>query len=116
MLQFCNHTNRPISVCILRFTPNCDGNQGNFTKEGWWNLDPNQCAVTFGGSCEDLNRFFGYFAVDADGRVWAGDIVRGVPNRAFSMCEFTGASDTQDVGFRLLDVDDNDNVTVNLVA
>jgi uncharacterized membrane protein len=113
MLRFCNSYHTTVNVAIIYYHPNCpDG--GDWVKKGWWVLNPGECKVPYGGDLNDLNRYYLYVAEAIDGRFWAGEYVRQVPNRAFEWCENTASTDSRQAGFRLLDIGDNDNFTVNL--
>ncbi len=114
MLRFCNQYPREVWVSIMWYHPNCsDG--GNWEKKGWWHLFPGECKVVFGEDLDEINRYYTFFAHASDGAVWAGPYVRAVPHTAYDWCEWTANTDSRDVGFRLLDIGDNDDYTVNLV-
>ncbi len=113
MLKFSNHYRVRLSVAIMWYTPNCpDG--GDWTKKGWWTIDPGQSKIASGLDLADVNRYWCYFARATDGAFWAGDIARMAPSRAFDWCEWTSSSDASQIGFRLLDVGDDDDHTLNL--
>lgn len=115
MLQFINSYPHRLDLTIMWFTPNCvDG--GDWTKSGWWPLSPGQSAVVHGADLADINRFWCYFARAADGAFWAGDIARNVPPRVFTWCEWTSSTDAFQIGYRLLDVGDRDDMTISLVS
>lgn len=112
-LIFCNKYTAGVSVAILWYTPNCpDG--GDWSKAGWYDLSPGQCTTVFNGDLDEVNRYWGYYAEATDGAFWAGDVTTDVPDRAFNWCINTGSSDSRQIGFRVLDVQDNDDYTVNL--
>ena len=114
-LTFCNRYSSGVSVAIMWYTPGCpDG--GDWSKAGWYNLAPGQCAKVFNGDLDDVNRYCCYFAEAADGAFWAGDVVTQVPHRAFDWCLNTGSTDSRQVGFRVFDVGDSDDVTVSLTS
>lgn len=114
MLTIGNHYPRTVWVSIMWYTPNCpDG--GDWSKAGWWKIDPGHAANIFGGDLDEVNRYFCYYAHTADGVVWAGPYVRAVPHQAYDWCEWTGSTDSRDVGFRLLDIEDYDDFTLNLI-
>lgn len=113
MLQFCNRHTQTLWVTIMFYHPNCpDG--GDWEKKGWWGIAPGECNVVFGGDLDDLNQYYCFYAEANDGVVWAGPYVRSVTNRAFDWCENVSSTDARDVGYRLLDIGDNDDYTVNL--
>lgn len=113
MLTICNAYSKTVWVAIMWYTPNCiDG--GDWTKEGWWGIAPNQCANVFGGDLSDVNRYFCYYAIADDGTLWSGPYHRSIPDHVFDWCEWVADSQSYDVGFRLLDIGDNDDFTLTL--
>lgn len=113
MLAFTNLTQVEINVAIMWYTPNCpDG--GDWSKAGWYILAPGQNKQVFDGDLHDINRNWLFFAEDLEGRIWAGPFVRAVPPTAFDWCEWTASTASRDVGFRLQDIGDNDDVTINI--
>ncbi len=115
MLRVCNHYTRTIWVTIMWYSPNC-GDGGNWRKRGWWKIDPGQCKIVFGEDLEDINRYFCYYANSSDGSEWSGPYIRDVPINAFLWCEWSKDSQSREIGYRLLDIEDNDDFTLNLVA
>jgi uncharacterized membrane protein len=114
MLQFCNNYPADVWVCILWYHPGCpDG--GDWEKAGWWHLAPGECKVVFGDDLEDINRYWYFHGDAADGAFWAGAPTIFVPFEAFDWCVDTASTDGFTVGLRELDVDGNDDMTVNLV-
>ncbi len=115
MLKFCNNYPVDVSVCIMWYHPGCpDG--GDWEKMGWWNLSPGECNVVYANDLDDVNRYWYFYAEAADGAYWAGPNVTAVPYERFDWCVNTASTTSRDVGFRELDVGDNDGVTVNLSA
>ncbi|MFC7263745.1 DUF1036 domain-containing protein [Streptomyces lutosisoli] len=113
MLKFINQYPQKLAVTIMWYTPNCvDG--GDWTKKGWWNLAPGQSAVVHGGDLSDINRYWCYFAHAADGAFWAGDLARQAPSRAFDWCEWTSSTDSTQIGYRMQDVGDHDDLDITL--
>jgi uncharacterized membrane protein len=116
-LTLCNSYSQPISTAIMFFSPDTCGGEGeNFEMMGWWNLAPGSCALVFANDLEDLNRFWYYFAHARDGTVWAGPWGASVPAEAFDQCFGIGISTGESIGFRELDVGDNDDFTLTFVA
>lgn len=120
MLAFRNRYPKGLWVAIMYYSPGCsDG--GDWEKKGWWRLTPGQRKVVYGGDLADLNRYYCFYAEADDGAVWAGPYVRFLPYQAFDWCEWTACSHSDGspcgvtVGLRLLDIDSNDDFTVNLV-
>jgi hypothetical protein len=96
--------------------------------EGWWHLNPGQCAVTYSGAL--TNRYFYVHAEYDDGRIAVGPAVFSIEDPAFSWdeqatlhgsncLEKDTAADTCDDqpynrGFRQVDVGSNSNFTYTL--
>jgi uncharacterized membrane protein len=114
-LTFNNEYSAPVSISILWYSPGCpDG--GDWELAGWYNLDTGQGMTVFFGDLDDINRYWYFNAEAIDGAYWAGDVVHDVPPTAFDWCWNTGSNVASPVGFREIDVGDNDDFTVNLVA
>lgn len=96
-------------------TPNCpDG--GNFTKRGWWVLEPGQCTNIFNRNLADVNRYYYVYADAPDGKVWSGNYIRAVPDFAFQLCEWVVRNPSRNVGFQQVDIGDNDDFTLTLTV
>jgi hypothetical protein len=80
---------------------------------GWYNLDTGQSMTV---DLDDINRYWFFNADATDGAYWAGDVVHDVPPTAFDWCWNTDSNVAFSVGFREIDVGDNDDFTVNLVG
>jgi uncharacterized membrane protein len=116
-LTLCNSYTSRIYTAIMFYSPDrCGGDGGNFETMGWWPLNPGQCALVYGNDLEDLNRFWYYFAMADDGAVWAGPFGTSVPRAAFDGCFGTGvggaSSEFIAIGYRELDIGDNDDYTL----
>jgi len=118
MLRFCNSHPVRVWTAISFFSPeDCSGDGGGWQNMGWWPVNPGQCVVVYGNDLADLNRFWYFFAEGDDGRVWAGPFPTFVhPTDAFNVCDGFGTTQLIRVGFRELDVHDNDEVTLTLVT
>ena len=108
-LKFCNHTNEQVSVAIGY--NDLDSNE--WTSEGWWTLDPNQCKVVFGGVLK--SRYYYYYA-DSDSGKWDGDYIFCVQDKKF---DITGAKDCKSrgyepEGFREIDVGEDTSKIIDL--
>lgn len=114
MLRFCNNYPETVWVTIEWYHPDCEDG-GDWEKAGWWKIDPGQCKTAYGGSLRDVNRYWYFYAHASDGAYWAGPYEDVVPHTAFDWCSDTGSTDSRVVGLRELDIDSNDNYTVNLV-
>ena len=93
----------------------CGGEGGNWQAIGWFAIAPGATATLYANDLDDVNnRFWYYFAEAVDGAVWSGDINTYVTNAAFNICQGLGSTAYRTVGFRELDVGDNDSFTLTL--
>jgi uncharacterized membrane protein len=118
MLRFVNGYRTSISTMVEWHHPDCrDGDDylGEWEKAGWWNLEPGQSAIVFGGDLADVNRFWYFFADAADGAFWAGPFEEVVPWNAFQACEKIRTSNSFVVGMRELDIGDSADFTLTFV-
>ncbi len=118
MLRFTNNYPEPVSVMIEFYSPNCSDEGtwlGDWVKQGWWNMQPGESKIPFGGDLEDVNRYWYFYAHATDGAYWAGPVHVDVPGFAFDECKYLGQTGTRTVGMREIDIDDNDDFTVTLV-
>ena len=65
-LRFTNNYPSTLWAMIEWYHPNCEDG-GNWEKAGWWKIDPGQTKTVFGGDVSDVNRYWYFFAHDADG-------------------------------------------------
>jgi uncharacterized membrane protein len=83
---------------------------------GWWILEPGACALVYANDLADVNRYWYYFAEARDGSFWAGPWSAQVTNEAFggsNWCHGLGTTAaTRTIGYRELDVGDNDDYTL----
>jgi uncharacterized membrane protein len=116
-LTLCNSYPQAISTAIMFYSPDtCGGEGDNFEMMGWWNLAPGSCALVYANDLEDLNRYWYFFAHASDGAVWAGPWGASVPTHAFDQCFGIGVNPGESIGFRELDVGDNDDYTLTFTA
>ena len=118
MLAFCNHTSEQLWVAYMFYSPgDCGGEGGNWQTIGWFEMNPGACTTVYGNSLGDVhNRYWYYYAENAGASiVWAGPVNVYVPDTAFNHCYAIGDTVSRIVGYRLLDVGDNDDYTVNLI-
>jgi uncharacterized membrane protein len=100
----------------------CGGDGGDFEMMGWWKIEPNSCALVFANDLEDVNQFWYYFAHAADGAFWAGPWGANVPRHAFGgdqACwgsQKNAGTEFERIGYRELDIGDNDDYTLTFVA
>jgi len=115
-LTLCNSYSSRISAAIMFYSPDTCGGEGqNFEMQGWWNIEPGSCALVYGNDLEDLNRFWYYFAHSNDGAMWSGPFTASVPSEAFDQCYGVGVSPGEGIGFRQLDIGDNDDYTLTFI-
>lgn len=112
MLVLCNAYTTRIHTAIMFYSPDTCGSDGDFETMGWWNLDPGSCATVYGNDLEDLNRYWYCYAEADDGAVWAGPYIADIPLGAFDSCIGLGTSPGRRIGYRELDIGDNDDYTV----
>lgn len=122
-LTLCNSYPSTVWTAIMFYSPEtCGGDGGDFEMMGWWRIEPGSCASVYANDLEDLNRYWYYFAHAADGTVWAGPFGASVPRTAFGggqACwgsQMGGSTEFEEIGFRQLDIGDNDNYTLTLTA
>jgi uncharacterized membrane protein len=120
-LTLCNGYPALISTAICFYSPDtCGGEGDNFEMMGWWNIEPGACALVYGDDLEDLNRYWYYYADAGDGAVWSGPYGASVPLAAFDQCYGIGViiennHESIAIGFRELDIGDNDDYTLTFV-
>jgi hypothetical protein len=126
-LYFCNFYPSRVWVAPMWYDPLCgEGLPANcWQRHGWFSLWPITCKKvlpnkTFpdvGDDLSDINRYYCYFAIADDGAKWSGPYVRGVTNSAFHRCDCIGYTQNDFfAGFRLFDIDDNDDYTIILTS
>ena len=110
-VRFTNSTGAKIYVAYMRLDWSCQNTCGDpWLVRGWINLDPGETETRANPT---KNRWFYYYAEDANGTVWAGPYVAEVTNDVFSKCTCLGViiingpgrNPYYDVGFRELDTD-----------
>ena len=123
-LYFCNFYPSRTWVAIMWYAPFCENKFGNYwTRQGWFSLDPLACKKVLpnaafpdvGDDLSDVNRYFCYFAIANDGATWSGPYKRRVTNSKFHRYDCLSYSDGWIAGFKLFDVDGNDDYTINLI-
>lgn len=114
MLQFCNSYPSRTWITIEWYRPNCpDG--GDWEKEGWFKLEPGECANVFDQDLDEINAYYYFYAEADDGAVWAGPFIDCVPYIAFDWCTDTCNSESRDLGYREFNIGDNDDYTITLI-
>ena len=99
----------------------CGGEGGDFEMMGWWRMAPGSCALVYANDLEDVNQFWYYFAKADDGTSWSGDFGANVPHEPFGgdqWCWGIGkvGPELVRIGYRELDIGDNDDYTLTFVA
>jgi uncharacterized membrane protein len=118
-LVLCNRYPTTIETSIMFYSPeSCGGEGGNFEKMGWWRIAPGSCALVYANDLD--NRFWYYFAEADDGAVWSGPFLASVSLSRFGGRRWCWGLETSDpaqirIGYRELDIGDNNNYTLNFV-
>jgi uncharacterized membrane protein len=120
-LTLCNSYPSTIWTSIMFYSPEtCGGEGGDFEMMGWWGIAPGSCALVYANDLEDVNQFWYYFAKADDGAFWAGDLGANVPREPFGgdqWCWGLGkvGPELVRIGYRELDIGDNDDYTLTFV-
>lgn len=117
MLAFCNSYPQDVWVAYMFYSPDACGGEGeNWQTIGWFHIVPGACVTVYSNSLGDVNNRYWYFYAENAGAsvVWAGPIRVYVTDEAFNHCLGIGTTTSRVVGFRILDVGDNDDFTVTL--
>jgi uncharacterized membrane protein len=121
-LILCSTYPKLISAAIMFYnSDSCGGVGGNFEMRGWWNIEPQSCVHVYADDLHDVNRYWFYYAEAEDGATWSGPYSATVPTAKFDQCYGTGVivengDESETIGFRELDIDDNDNYTLTFTA
>ncbi|MDD3030615.1 MAG: DUF1036 domain-containing protein [Alphaproteobacteria bacterium] len=109
-LSFCNRTDGTIEAA-LGYRSDADKKNGSWTAEGWWRIEPGQCARVYSKPLSQ--RFYFYYAhtlplssPDAKTFSWTGKYIFCTDNKAFHIegdgnCASRGYKAT---GFQELDI------------
>ena len=112
-MSFCNRTNNAVEAA-LGYRTNAEEAADNFVSEGWWRIEPGQCARVYGQPL--TQRFYFYYAhaltqstPDTPPTIWAGKYVFCTDDKAFKI---DGDNDCttrnyQATGFQELDLGTN---------
>ncbi len=122
-LTLCNSYPTTIWTSIMFYSPEtCGGEGGDFEMMGWWRLDPGSCGLVYANDLADLNRFWYYFGMAADGAVWAGPFGANVPRNPFGgdqacwgLQKVVAGTVFIRIGYRELDIGDSDDHTLTFV-
>jgi uncharacterized membrane protein len=117
MLAFCNGYKERVWVAYMFLsTDACGGEGGNWQTIGWFAMEPGSCVTVYSNSLDDVNnRYWYYYAQNDDSSIeWSGPIPVYVTDEAFNHCLNIGTTNSRIVGYRQIDVGDNDDFTVTL--
>ena len=111
-LRFANGYSARLFVAYGFFVgPTCHFPRRDPRVIGWWGTDPGRSALVYANDVNRQGPMWFYVAEAVDGAVWAGDLVTGIPNRAFNLC--WGEAPTEPpCGFRDSTVGDSGNSSV----
>jgi len=122
-LTLCNSYPAGVWTAIMFYSPEtCGGEGGDFEMMGWWRIEPGACALVYANDLEDVNQFWYFYAEADDGAHWSGPYRANVSLNAFGgdqacwgVQRVVAGSEYERIGYREIDVGDNDDYTVNLV-
>jgi uncharacterized membrane protein len=84
-LRFCNHTDVKVDLVIAYAQKDAPGtttnNEGAVTAEGWFWLQPGECAKI---SDIDVGDHWTYFSAFGKGKAWGGSEMLCIPGSAFT--------------------------------
>jgi uncharacterized membrane protein len=118
MLAFTNGYSEGVWITYMFYSPDvCGGEGGDWQAIGWFHADPGSTVTVYANDLDDVNnRYWCFYAETDDGSiVWNGPYQVYVTDEAFNHCINIGTTESRIVGFRLLDVGDNEDYTVTLV-
>lgn len=112
-LTFTSHVpNDTIWVTYAYLDTDCDG---NFRKEGWYEVPSGGSTDVWSGDCAWLNSYWYFYAESNNGLVWSGSVADiRVTNNAFNQCIWDDSGDDRTVGLIEIDLDSNWSCTVDL--
>jgi uncharacterized membrane protein len=117
MLAFCNSYTERLWVAYMFWSPDtCSGEGGNWQTIGWFSIEPGSCTTVYANDLDDVHNRYWYYYAENQGRtvVWAGPVQVYVTDEAFNHCLGLGISTARVVGYRQIDVGDNEDYTVTL--
>jgi uncharacterized membrane protein len=119
-LRLCNGYRTTIWTAIMFHSPvSCAGDGGDFEMMGWWETDPGACKLVYANDLADTNRFWYIFAQARDGTIWSGPFQAAVTAEPFGGSNWCfGAQHTSaglTIGYREIDIGDNDDFRVTFV-
>lgn len=113
-LHFRNHTDHKLWVCVMFYSPDDCGEDGDWGTRGWWGINPGGQAYVLNTD----NEYAAFYAESSGGLVWTGPYGPVyVHQAAFDSCYLIGdnSPETRVVGMREVDLHDYDTFYVNLV-
>ena len=112
-MSFCNRSSVVLEAA-MGYRDNSDNEKESWISEGWWRIEPGQCARVYG---QQLNqRFYFYYAhalaqttKDVPPTVWSGKYIFCTDDKAFRVEGDTDcpARNYQSTGFQELDLGPN---------
>jgi uncharacterized membrane protein len=112
-MSFCNRSSVPLEAALGYREDKDDGDEG-WGSEGWWRIEPGQCARVYGQPL--TQRFYFYYAhalaqtaKDAPTPVWSGKYIFCTDDKAFRVEGDTDcpSRNLQSTGFQELDLGQN---------
>jgi uncharacterized membrane protein len=114
-LQFGNARPARCWVAISFIHETCAGEGGDWMSVGWYPIDPFTTVTVYGHDLADVNRYWYYYAECDDGAVFQGPYFSQVSDPGpFRHCDGLGVSTARWVGFREIDVGEEDTVVMVL--
>jgi uncharacterized membrane protein len=103
---------------MFRSRDACGGEGGGWQTIGWFSMEPFSPVTVYANDLDDVhNRYWYYYAQNDDASfVWTGPYQVYVTDKAFNHCLNIGTSDSRIVGYRQIDVGDNEDFTVTLLG
>lgn len=112
-MSFCNRTSTSIEAA-LGYREDTDDTADDWVSEGWWRIEPGQCARVYGQPLTE--RFYFYYARalspaarDAAPTIWSGKYIFCTDDKAFRVEGDTDcpSRNLQSTGFQELDLGPN---------
>ena len=117
MLAFCNGYTERLWVAYMFHSPDaCGGEGGDWQTIGWFAMEPGSCVTVYANDLDDVHNRYWYFHAENDDAsiVWDGPVPVYVTDEAFNHCLNIGTTNSRIVGYREIDVGDNEDYTVTL--
>lgn len=116
-VQVCNKTTDLVTVAYGRGFDH--GITSKWISKGWWNLQPDGCAIVDSGSAGSSGSYGPYFYANSSRKVWTGSTSFCGKNSIFEYTTWNGPgpgcpSGFFSLGFRKINSGTNTNFTINL--